>query len=132
MENAVAFANNDVVTIAWSYGARPVGCMGFSIHRIDSTGAERALPSHAVFPGQAIAAGQTTDQFPIQKFYWKDPYARLEAERTGRRTFSYRVIPLEGAPGALRPMTTLSTLATNPVTISAEVGAGISAYFNAG
>ena len=23
MQNAVAFANNDVVTIAWSYGRRP-------------------------------------------------------------------------------------------------------------
>ena len=132
MENAVAFANNDVVTIAWSFGARPAGCLGFSIHRVDSLGKARALPSHAVFPGHTIAAGQTTDQFPIQKFYWKDPYARLEAERTGRRTFSYRVIPLEGKPGALTPMTSLPTLTTNTVTISAEAGPGVAAYFNRG
>lgn len=132
MQNAVAFANNDVVTIAWSFGARPVGCIGLSIHRVDSLGHERALPSHAVFPGHAIAPGQTTDEFPIQKFYWKDPYARLEAERTGRRTFTYRVIPLSGKPGNLLPMTSLPTLTTNAVTISAEVGPGISAYFNRG
>ena len=38
MRNAVAFANNDVVTIAWSYGAKPEGCMGFALYRINSTG----------------------------------------------------------------------------------------------
>jgi hypothetical protein len=27
MRNTVAFANNDVVTVAWSYGEKPEGCM---------------------------------------------------------------------------------------------------------
>jgi hypothetical protein len=36
MRNAVAFANNDVITIAWSYGAKPDGCMGFALYRIDT------------------------------------------------------------------------------------------------
>ena len=94
MQNAVAFANNDVVTIAWSYGVRPDGCMGFAIYRIDRKGKERALPSHAVFPGNVIKSGQTTAEFPIQKFYWKDPYARLIAERSGSRFFRYKVVPL--------------------------------------
>jgi hypothetical protein len=47
MRNAVAFANNDVATIAWSYGAKPEGCMGFALYRIDAQGQETALPSHA-------------------------------------------------------------------------------------
>ena len=34
MQNAVAFANNDVATIAWSYGRRPDGCMGFAVYRM--------------------------------------------------------------------------------------------------
>ena len=38
MQNAVAFANNDVITIAWSYGRKPAGCMGFTIYRIDNKG----------------------------------------------------------------------------------------------
>ena len=38
MRNAVAFANNDVATIAWSYGVKPEGCMGFALYRIDSKG----------------------------------------------------------------------------------------------
>ena len=51
MRNAVAFANNDIVTIAWSYGKRPDGCMGFAVYRIDAKGVETPLPSHAVFNG---------------------------------------------------------------------------------
>src|SRR5215467_7169185 len=86
MRNAVAFANNDVATIAWSYGAKPEGCMGFALYRIDSNGKETPLPSHAVFPGETIANNQTTAQFPIQKFYWKDVYARLEGDKTGNYT----------------------------------------------
>ena len=81
MRNAVAFANNDVATIAWSYGAKPEGCMGFALYRIDSKGRETPLPSHAVFPGETIAAGQTTEQFPIQKFLLE---GRLRAAGGGR------------------------------------------------
>jgi hypothetical protein len=83
MRNAVAFANNDVATIALSYGARPEGCMGFALYRIDSKGTETPLPSHAVFPGGTIAAGQTTAQFPVQKFYWKDVYGGWRGIRRG-------------------------------------------------
>jgi hypothetical protein len=100
MRNAVAFTNNDVVTIAWSYGAKPEGCMGFGLYRIDANGKETALPSHAVFPGATIKAGQTTAQFPFQKFYWKDVYARLVGDKTGNYTFRYKVVPLEGPPDA--------------------------------
>ena len=49
MPNAVAFADNDVVTIDWSYGTKPVGCMGFAIYRADDEGTETPLPSHATF-----------------------------------------------------------------------------------
>ncbi len=132
MRNAVAFANNDVATIAWSYGAKPEGCMGFALYRIDSRGSETALPSHAVFPGGTIALGQTTAQFPIQKFYWKDVYARLVGDKTGNYTFRYKVVPLEGPPGALKPMASLPILTTNEVTISGVCSASVTAIFNRG
>ena len=132
MKNAVAFANNDVITIAWSFGQKPAGCMGFAIYRIDNKGAETVLPSHAVFKGYPIQRGQTTAEFPLQKFYWKDPYARLVAEKTGNRTFRYKVVPLEGEPGNLEPMKNLPFLTTNEVTISAEISADLSVYFNRG
>lgn len=132
MRNAVAFANNDVATIAWSYGAKPEGCMGFALYRIDSTGKETVLPSHAVFPGGTIADGQTTAQFPIQKFYWKDVYARLVGDKTGNYTFRYKVVPLEGAPDALKPMASLPILTTNEVTISGVCSPSVTAIFNRG
>jgi phosphatidylserine/phosphatidylglycerophosphate/cardiolipin synthase-like enzyme len=132
MQNAVAFANNDVITIAWSYGKKPTGCMGFAIYRIDDKGKETPLPSHAVFKGYKIAKGQSTEQFPLQKFYWKDPYARLVAEKTGNRTFRYKVVPLEGKPGSLTQMKNLPAIISNAVTISSEISPGISAFFNRG
>ena len=131
--NAVAFANNDVVTIAWSYEAKPKGCMGFALYRIDSKGTETALPSHAVFPGETIKAGQTTEQFPIQKFYWKDVYARLVGDETGNYTFRYKVVPLEGKPGALKPMVSLPSLTTEKeVTVSGVCSPSVTAIFNRG
>src|SRR6202790_958482 len=132
MRNAVAFANNDVATIAWSYGAKPEGCMGFALYRIDSKGTETALPSHAVFPGETIAKGQTTAQFPVQKFYWKDVYARLEGDKTGNYTFRYKVVRLEGPPDALKPMASLPILTTNEVTVSGVCSASVTAIFNRG
>ena len=132
MRNAVAFANNDVATIAWSYGTKPEGCMGFALYRVDSNGQETALPSHAVFPGGTIAPGQTTAQFPIQKFYWKDVYARLVGDKTGNYTFRYKVVPLEGPPNGLKPMASLPILTTNEVTISGACSSSITAIFNRG
>src|SRR5215472_13457341 len=132
MRNAVAFANNDVATIAWSYGAKPEGCMGFALYRIDSNGKETPLPSHAVFPGETIEDGQTTAQFPIQKFYWKDVFARLVGDETGNYTFRYKVVPLEGAPDALKPMTSLPILTTNEVTVSGVCSSSLTAIFNRG
>jgi phosphatidylserine/phosphatidylglycerophosphate/cardiolipin synthase-like enzyme len=132
MRNAVAFANNDVVTIAWSYGAKPEDCMGFALYRIDSKGQETALPSHAVFPGKTIKTGQTTAQFPVQKFYWKDVYARLVGDATGDYTFRYKVVPLEGSPTTLKPMASLPILTTNEVTVSGVCSPSVTAIFNRG
>jgi len=131
MQNAVAFADNDVITAAWSYGNKPNGCMGFAVYRIDAAGKETPLPSHAVFPGFQIKKGQTTKEFPVQKFYWKDPYARLIAEKTGQRTFRYKVVPLEGKPGHLKPMN-LPNIISNEVTISSAISPGTDAFFNRG
>lgn len=132
MRNAVAFANNDVATIAWSYGAKPEGCMGFAIYRIDPKGTETALPSHAVFPGDTIKKGQKTTEFPVQKFYWKDVYARLEGEKTGNYTFRYKVVPLEGPPHSLKPMASLPILTSNEVTVSGVCSGSVTAIFNRG
>ncbi|HXH37865.1 MAG TPA: phospholipase D-like domain-containing protein [Thermoanaerobaculia bacterium] len=132
MRNAVAFANNDVITIAWSYGERPDGCMGFAVYRIDDKGKETPLPSHAVFKGDQIRPGQTTVEFPVQKFYWKDVYARPIAETSGKRRFRYKIVPLSGAPHQLKPMPNLPFLVSNEVEISPSIAPHIEAFFNRG
>src|SRR5512132_1587512 len=99
MQNAVAFANNDVITVAWSYGKKLDRCVGFAVYRIDSKGKEAPLPAVATFPGFKLKTGDTCEKFPVQKFYWKDVYARLIAENTGNRKFRYKIVPLEGPPG---------------------------------
>ena len=125
MHNIVAFANNDVATVAWSFGKQLPDCMGFSVHRIDEkTKLETPLPAMALFPGEPDKKGRTTENDPVQKFYWKDPYAK----RGG--TYRYKVVPLQGTPGALSPMS-VPALISNPVTLSPDCD-GISAYFNRG
>jgi len=131
MQNAIAFANNDVITVAWSFGQKLDGCMGFAVYRIDAEGKETALPAVAVFPGFKRVAGDTCEKFPIQKFYWKDVYARLVAEKTGARAFRYKIVPLSGEPGSLAPMH-IPQVISNEVEISARVSDTMHAYFNRG
>ena len=131
MQNAVAFADNDVIVVAWSYGHKLPSCMGFAVVRIDAAGKETPLPSMAVFPGFRRKPGQTTDQFPVQKFYWKDPFARLVAQKTGSRKFRYKVVPLEGPPGKLTPMT-VGFAVSNEVEITPVLTPSLRAYFNRG
>ena len=131
MQNAVAFANNDVITIAWSYGQKLDGCMGFCVSRIGADGKATPLPAMATFPQMTRKPGDTCERFPIQKFYWKDPYARLVAEKTGERKFRYQIVPLEGKPGALKPMK-IPQVTTNEVEITPHLSGTLSAYFNRG
>jgi hypothetical protein len=131
MYNAVACANNDVVMIAWGFAKRPDGCAGFSIHRIDETGAESPLPGLAKFAAGSPGPS-TTDNAPVQKFTWKDPYARLVAETTGNRRFRYKVIPLHLQGTKLVPMPALPAIVTNEVTVGPDISPGVKAYFNRG
>jgi phosphatidylserine/phosphatidylglycerophosphate/cardiolipin synthase-like enzyme len=132
MQNAVAFSNNDVITIAWSYDEKPIGCMGFAIYRIDENNVETPLPSQAVFKKQKKEKGQTTETCPIQKFYWKDVYARLIARDTGNRKFKYKIIPLEGPWDKLTKMISIPSLITNEVEIMPKIDTNIAAFFNRG
>src|SRR5580704_10526695 len=75
---ALAFANNDMAVVAWTFGGKLANCLGFAVYRIDvRAGTETCLPAMATFPGQdATKTGRTTADDPVQKFYWKDVYAK--------------------------------------------------------
>ena len=47
---AVAFSNNDIAIVAWTFDRHLDGCLGFAIHQIDlANGNETVLPALARF-----------------------------------------------------------------------------------
>ena len=122
---AVAFANNDIAVVAWTFGGRLPGCLGFAIYRIDvRAGTETCLPAMATFSGQQATPGRTTAGDPVQKFFWKDVYAK----RGG--LYKYKIVPMSGEPGNLRPMS-FGAAISNQIQLSPHYGT-LSAYFNRG
>jgi hypothetical protein len=74
---AIAFSNNDIALVAWTFDRHLDGCLGFAIHQIDAdTGKDTVLPALARFAAQDVHAKLTTQQAPVQKFWWKDLFAR--------------------------------------------------------
>lgn len=123
---AVAFANNDMAVVAWTFGGKLQNCLGFAVYRIDvRAGTETCLPAMATFPNQQAVPGRTTADDPVQKFFWKDVYA----QRGG--TYKYKIVPMAGTPGGtLQPMP-FGPLVSNVIQLSPNFGA-MSAYFNRG
>jgi phosphatidylserine/phosphatidylglycerophosphate/cardiolipin synthase-like enzyme len=123
---ALAFSNNDVAVVAWTFDKHLDGCLGFAVIRIDSSGKETPLPAMATFDGKPAAPGNTTEQSPVQKFWWKDLYA------TRGQTYTYRIVPMGGTPGAIKPLAGVAPLVSNAVTLTEKRPPFFSAYFNRG
>ena len=124
---AVAFSNNDIAVVAWTFDRHLDGCLGFAIHQIDidASGKETVLPAMARFAKQQ-GDNLTTEQAPVQKFWWKDLYAK----RGG--TYQYRIVPMGGSPGAtLTPLAGVAPLVSNKITLTPE-RPPFHAYFNRG
>src|SRR3569832_858002 len=124
---AVAFSINDIAVVAWTFDRHLDGCLGFAIHQIDAdnNSKETILPAMARFDGQT-GSGLTTAQAPIQKFCWKDLYAR----RGG--TYEYLIVPMGGTPGqTLTPLAGVQSLRSNRVTLTPK-RPPFEVYFNRG
>jgi len=123
---AIAFSNNDIAVVAWTFDRHLDGCLGFAVIQIDAAGKETPLPALASFAGQPKDPHRTTLQAPVQKFWWKD----LFAQRGG--TYSYRIVPMGGTPGStLTPLAGVEPLLSNSVTLT-EKRPPFNAYFNRG
>ena len=125
---AVAFSNNDIAVVAWTFDRHLDGCLGFAIHQIDvdASNKETILPALARFANQDKTLKLDTSQAPVQKFWWKD----LFAKRGG--TYQYRIVPMGGTPGGtLTPLAGVDPLVSNKVTLT-EKRPPFSAYFNRG
>ena len=123
---AIAFSNNDIALVAWTFDRHLDGCLGFAVIQIDANGKETPLPAMASFAGQPKDPNRTTEQAPVQKFWWKD----LSAKRGG--TYQYRIVPMGGTPGqTLTPLAGIAPLISNSVTLT-ERRPPFNAYFNRG
>lgn len=123
---AIAFSNNDMAIVAWTFGGKVDHCLGFAVYRIDvRAGTETCLPAMATFPNQPADPGRTTADDPVQKFFWKDVYA----PRGG--TYKYKIVPMGGTPGGTLQPLPVGPLISNGVQLSPHYGS-MSAYFNRG
>jgi phosphatidylserine/phosphatidylglycerophosphate/cardiolipin synthase-like enzyme len=125
---AVAFSNNDIAVVAWTFDKHLDGCLGFAVIQIDvdANDKETVLPALARFENQDKTLKLTTEQAPIQKFWWKD----LFAKRGG--TYQYKIVPMGGTPGnTLTPLQGVEPLVSNRITLT-EKRPPFSAYFNRG
>src|SRR5262245_61283999 len=123
---AIAFSNNDIALVAWTFDRHLDGCLGFAIHQIDANGKDTVLPALARFAAQDKNTKFTTEQAPVQKFWWKD----LFAKRGG--TYSYKIVPMGGTPGGtLTPLAGVDPLVSNQITLT-ENRPPFKVYFNRG
>src|ERR1017187_705781 len=127
MSKAVAYSNNDVALVSWQYDKRIDRCLGFAVYRTDrTTNKTEVLPAWVGFRGQSNEnwKPQTTEVWPVQKFTWRDLTATKGA------TYTYKVVPMIGAPGNLKPARE-QALTTNEVLLIPQCG-NFEAYFNRG
>jgi phosphatidylserine/phosphatidylglycerophosphate/cardiolipin synthase-like enzyme len=123
---ALAFCNNDIAVVAWTFDKHLNGCLGFAVYQRDvAAGSELLLPALARFASQDVHASLTTADAPVQKFWWKDLYAKRG------RTYSYRIVPLGGKPSALIPLEGIEPLVSNEVLLTPD-RPPFKAYFNRG
>ena len=76
------------------------GVLGFAIERIErgNRGDRMWLKALKVFPDVPVGTGPvSTEQHPIQAFFWADYTTRYGHE------YTYRVVAMRGRPGALEP-----------------------------
>lgn len=102
--------------------------LGFAVHRIDHERGDEGkwLEGMKVFKQSVASTGElvSTRDFPIQGFLWQDFTARPGVK------YTYRVVALEGEPGALLEHADLD--ANCSIKTEAEIGKVHSVWFNRG
>ena len=101
---ARAFCNNEVAYLAWRLPAPVARCLGFTITRVITSGAQagnrRTLPAWVAFKGQSNPdwGMQDTSIWPVQKFAWRDLTLRRLRDGSALRepgfTCHYEIVPV--------------------------------------
>ena len=119
MPQALALAHDHVAQIFWNYPEKIEGCLGFAVQRIEDGQPDLTLPAWVGFAGETSDTFQQRDtaMWPVQKFEWRDQEGKPGA------TYRYRITPMIGAPGALRPVDDPALIVTTePVTLTDRFG----------
>jgi len=118
-----AYVDSDHVFIAWKSNALIPGCRGFALKReLTGSRAETILDTWVGFAGDTAPPGtrRPSTEWPIQRFLWSD-------YNPPREEVSYQAVPLTGDKDALVEDAGHSTGWSEPVTVTADAGDGISA-----
>lgn len=141
---ARAYANNEIIYIAWALDDAIKGCRGFDVRRVDvTTGEETSLPAWVPFEGHSNPNWQpaTTAIWPVQRLSWKDLTWRDELDNEQGtapgskplpidRLVRYHIVPLLGSADELTPHEDLG-MTTEPIHLALNFG-DISVAFNNG
>lgn len=128
---AVAWSNNDIILVAWSYPGPIPQCIGFTLERKLSSESDSkfaALPSYVGWAGGKNDdwKSKTTNEWPLQRFNWKDLVAEVGKE------YIYRIVPLTGKSDSPQRMDRQYWLITDKVSRSDTATGAIRATFNRG
>ncbi len=91
LTQSIVIANNDIVYLWWTFPKKIANCLGFTIHRIvDGIEETKGLYATVGFSlkDDPRKSPQTTDEWPIQSYNWKDLYA------PHNKKVAYRIIPM--------------------------------------
>lgn len=125
-----SFTSPTLVLLAfdWPEGDQKSDFLGFAIERTPGFdgAAQSWLPNRIGFRGpKPDQSDFPSNEAPIQKFYWWD--ARIDTKDRGSQ-FSYRVIPVIGAPGALQ--LAVADVSQINLTVPPVEEHGITSHFN--
>jgi hypothetical protein len=90
---SVVLSNNDVIYLWWTIPQKINNCLGFSIHRIvEGIEEQKGLMATVGFDviKDKRKSPQTTDEWPIQSFNWKDVYPPSNVD------LKYKIYPMIG------------------------------------
>jgi len=123
-----AYVDSDHVFVVWQLDAPVHDCRGFALTRKEvESGKKTTLDTFVGFAGDTAPAGtrKTSSEWPIQRYMWSD-YA------PPRLAVSYEAVPMVGDKSNLVPDKKGATGWSDPVTVTPDMGDGISAFFNRG
>lgn len=130
MASIRAYVDGDHTVVVWRLDGAIADCRGFALNRrqADVPDVVDVLDTWVGFAGDTAPAGtkQPSTTWPIQRFMWADYNPPRDTQ------VEYQVVPMVGSKDALDPSNANASSWSDPVTLTNDVGDGMSAYFNRG